>query len=70
MIEIFFLSQGFWGDSPVSQAPGSHFKMLITLPRSKKYQNVPTTSLMGPGGAVWGKQTDYKKARETVPLSR
>ena len=24
---------------------------------------------MGPGGAVWGKKTEYKKSRETVPLS-
>ena len=65
----FFLSQGLWGDSPVSQAPGSHLKMLITQPRSKKNQNGPRTSLMGPGGAVWGEKTDYKKSRETVPLS-
>ena len=24
---------------------------------------------MGPGGVVWGKKTEYKKSRETVPLS-
>ena len=23
---------------------------------------------MGPGGAVWGEKTEYKKSRETVPL--
>ena len=23
---------------------------------------------MGPGGAVWGKKTDYEKSSETVPL--
>ena len=23
---------------------------------------------MGPGGVVWGKKTEYKKSRETVPL--
>ena len=39
----------------MSQAPGSHFKMLITQPRSIKNQNGPRTSLMGPGRAVWGK---------------
>ena len=43
--------------------------MLITQPRSKKNQNGPSTSLMGPGGAVWGKKTYYKKSRETVPLT-
>ena len=32
----FFLTEGFGGDSPVSQALGSHFNMLITQPRSKK----------------------------------
>jgi len=63
----FFLTEGFWGDSPVSQAPGSHFIMLITQPRSKKNQNSPRTSLMVPGGVVWGK-TEYKKSCETVPL--
>ena len=51
----------------MSQAPGSHFKMLIIQPRSKTNQNGPRTSLMGPGGVVWGK-TEYKKSRETVPL--
>ena len=24
---------------------------------------------MGPGGAVWGKKTENKKSRETVPLT-
>ena len=24
---------------------------------------------MGPGGVVWGKKTEYKKSRETVPLN-
>ena len=43
--------------------------MLITQPRSKKNQNGPSTSLMGPGGVVWGEKTEYKKSRETVPLS-
>jgi len=38
----------------------SHFKMLITQPRSKKNQNGPRTSLMGPGGAVWGKKPTTK----------
>jgi len=52
----------------VSQALGSHFEMLITQPKSKKNQNGPRTSLMGPGGAVWEK-TDHKKSLETVPLS-
>jgi len=37
--------------------------MLITQPRSKQNQNGPSTSLMGPGGAVCG-----KKPHETVPL--
>jgi len=57
-------------DSRVLRTPGrltlwcighwSHFKMLITSPRSKNYQNVPRTSLMGPGGAVWGKNWPHK----------
>ena len=47
-------------DSPVHRTPGSHFKMLITQPRSKKNQNGPRTSLMGPGGAVWGKKPSTK----------
>ena len=51
----------------MSQAPGIHFKMLITQSRSKKNQNGPRTSLMGSGGVVWGK-TEYKKSCETVPL--
>ena len=41
--------------------------MLITQPRSKKYQNFPRTYLTGPGGAVWGKN-QVKKSRETLPL--
>jgi len=67
MFEKFSYYKVFWGDSLVSQAPGSHFKMLVTQPRSKKNQNGPRTSLMGPGGAVWEK-TDFKKSPETVPL--
>ena len=55
-------------NSPVLRTPGSHFKMLITLPRSKKHWISPWTSLMGPGGAVWGKKIEYKKSCETVPL--
>ena len=47
-------------DSPVHRTPGSHFKMLITQPRSKKNRNAPRTSLMGPGGAVWGKKPSTK----------
>ena len=42
-------------NSPVHMTAGSHFKMLITQPRSKVNQNGPSTSLMGPGGAVWEK---------------
>ena len=42
--------------------------MLIIQPRSKKNQNGPRTSLMGPGGVVWEKKNEYKKSRETVPL--
>ena len=38
----------------------SHFKMLITQPRSKTTQNGPRTSLMGPGGVVWGKNQSTK----------
>ena len=34
--------------------------MLITQPRSKKNQNGPRTSLMGPGGVVWGKNRVQK----------
>ena len=34
--------------------------MLITQPKSKKNLNGLRTSLMGPGGAVGGKKTDYK----------
>ena len=34
--------------------------MLITQPRSKKNQNGPRTSLMGPGGVVWGKKPSTK----------
>ena len=44
----------------MSQAPGSHFKMLITQPRSKRNQNGPRTTLMGPGGAVWEKKPSTK----------
>ena len=51
----------------MSQAPGSHFKMLITQPRSKKNQNGLRTSLMGPGGVVLEKN-EYTNSRETVPL--
>ena len=47
-------------NSPVHRTPGSHFKMLITQPRSKKNRNSPRTSLMGPGGAVWGKKPRTK----------
>ena len=54
-VRKFFQTQGFWGHSLVSQAPGSHFEMLITQPKSKKNPNGPRTSLMGPGGAGWGK---------------
>ena len=43
--------------------------MLIAQPRSKKNKNGPWTSLMGPGGVVLGEKTEYKKSRETVPLS-
>ena len=42
-------------DSPVHRTPGSHFKMLITQPRSKKNQNGPRTSLMGPKELFGGK---------------
>ena len=45
---------------PVHRTPGSHFKMLITQPRNKKNQNGPRTSLMGPGGVVWGKKPSTK----------
>jgi len=55
-------------DSLVNRTPGIHFRMLLTQPRSWKNQNGPRKSLMGPGGAVWVKKTDYKKSRETVPL--
>ena len=41
--------------------PGSHFKMLTNRPRSKTNRNGPRTSLMGPGGAVWGKKPSTKK---------
>ena len=37
--------------SPVSQAQGSNFKLLVTQPKSKKNRNGPRTSLIGPGGA-------------------
>jgi len=47
-IRKIFLAEGFWGDSPVSYAPGSHFKMPITQPKGKKNQNGPRTSLVGP----------------------
>ena len=40
---------------------GEQFKMLITQPRSKKNQNGPRTSLMGPGGAVWGEKNRLQK---------
>ena len=47
-----FLSQDFWVDSPVSQAPGSHFEMLITQPKSKKYQN-------GQGHLHWDQEEPF-----------
>ena len=64
----FFLTEGFWGDSPVSQAPGSHFKRLITQPRSKK-SKCPEDISNGTRRSCLGKKTEYKKSRETVPLS-
>ena len=39
-------------DSPVHRTPRSHLKMLITQLKSKKNQNCPRTSPIGPGGAV------------------
>jgi len=36
MFENVFLFQDFWVDSLVSQALGSHFKMLITQTKSKQ----------------------------------
>ena len=62
MFEKIFLSQDFWVDSPVSQAPGSHFKMLITQPKSKKSQNDTRRSCLV-------EKNEYKKSRETLPLS-
>jgi len=57
-------------DSLVHRTPGSHFKMLITQPRSKENQNGPRTSLMGPGGAVWGKKPSrYKKISWDCPFN-
>ena len=63
-----FLAEGFWGDSPVSQAPGSHFKMPITQPKGKKIK-------MAQGHLKWDQnelideKTGCKKSRETVPLN-
>ena len=57
----------FGVDSPVSQAPGSHLKMLQTQQKSKKIE-------MALGHLHWAKEelfdgkTKYKKSRETVPL--
>ncbi len=42
--------------------------MLTTQPRSKENKNGPRTSLMGPGGVVWG-ENRIQKSCETVPLS-
>jgi len=66
----FFLSQGFWGNSPVSQALGSHFKMLITQPRSKKIKKALEHTSNGTRRSCLGKKTNYKKSCETVPLSQ
>ena len=41
--------------------------MLITQPRSKKNQNGPRTSLMGPGGVVGGKNR-VQKISQDCPL--
>ena len=64
-----FLAEGFWGDSPVSQAPGSHFKMPITQPKGKKNLNGPRTSQVGSEWTDWWKKTGCKKSCETVPLN-
>ena len=55
-----FLSQDFWVNSPVFQALGSHFKMLITQPNAKKNWNGPRKSPLGQGGAVWWKNQILK----------
>ena len=55
-------------DSPIHKTPGSHFKNAYNSAKKQKNQNGPRTSLMGPGGVVWGK-IEYKKSRETVPLN-
>ena len=61
----FFLSQGYWGDSPVSQAPGSH----LTQPRSKQIK-MALGHLYWDQEELFGGKTYYKNSRETVPLSR
>ena len=62
-----FLAQKFLADSPVSLAPGSCFKIPITLWKSERKQNDPSTSLIGPEWTDWEKKTGAKKSHETVP---
>jgi hypothetical protein len=55
-----FLTESFWCDSSVSQVPGSHFGMLITWPIGGQGWSGRGTSLVGPGGVVWGRNREQK----------
>jgi len=53
----------------VYRTPGVDKKYeYLSLEKNMQIRNGPTTSLMGPGGAVWGKNR-FKKSSETVLLN-
>ena len=55
-------------DYPVYRTPGS-LKFEYLRAKIIKTRDGPRTSLKGPGGAVWRKEPDKTKSRETVPLN-